>query len=102
MKHTPGPWKADIGTTFVAVHTKGNKKTVHINTNPEKGRDEAEANVHLIAAAPEMLEALGDARDALGHAIYSLKDDPSFVTSIAVKYAEEKVRAAIKKARGEQ
>jgi hypothetical protein len=49
-----------MGVTFIAVHTPGNKKTVHINTGPENGREEAEANARLIAAAPDLLAALTD------------------------------------------
>lgn len=63
MKHTKGPW-----------YTKGKSINIadqHIVYNEETGRDiaicygvgspgEAEANAHLIAAAPELLKALKD------------------------------------------
>lgn len=52
----------------------------------------------LFAAAPELLAALKDAQQALAHAIYRLKDDPSFATSIALKGAESRAIAAIAKA----
>lgn len=54
--HTPGPWFADasfvgsaaIDRFFVACNSK----------DLPGGRDEAEANARLIAAAPALLEAL--------------------------------------------
>ena len=60
--------------------------------------NEPEANACLIVAAPELLAALRDAQQALAHAIYKLKDDPSFSTSIALKGAEGRARNAIAKA----
>lgn len=55
----------------------------------------------LIAAAPELLDALRDAQQALAHAIYILKDDVTRTTSIALNRAEDKAQAAIAKATGE-
>jgi hypothetical protein len=49
--HTPGPW-------FSASYVVGSDKGTIANAyNPRLG-DEGEANARLIAAAPEMLEAL--------------------------------------------
>ncbi len=64
-KHTPGPWKArDCFTNGqpveYAIETRDAwLASVHI-TGPKNGFDceEAEANARLIAAAPELLEAL--------------------------------------------
>ena len=56
LKHTPGPWKIRCYT---------NTNTLYVS--PESGRivfeanesdEEGVANTHLIAAAPELLEAL--------------------------------------------
>ena len=65
--HTPGPWKID--TNKHALRNMG-KKTIVIGGKPEQitaeafadSLGEAEANAALIAAAPELLEALKEAR----------------------------------------
>ena len=60
MKHTPGPWVVDPavrqGFTVYAP-----KEGFIVGTQDEEGRYgaiESEANARLIAAAPELLEAL--------------------------------------------
>ena len=62
-KHTKGPWRAEIGPINSLIHTKDKSIacTYTANTTPE----EAEANARLIAAAPELLEALIQAHDLL-------------------------------------
>lgn len=62
-KHTPGPWRVD---PTLAVRAVGNGVRVarahyDIQVRGKEGREEfeyAQANANLIAAAPEMLEAL--------------------------------------------
>lgn len=57
-KHTPGPW-FENGVTVMT----GQTSLAHV-LNPYKGvvraRDRVEANARLMAAAPELLEALQD------------------------------------------
>jgi hypothetical protein len=59
MKHTPGPW----GCVYTSFHahdyrlTKPNGETLPINA-PCNDRSEQRANERLIAAAPDLLEAL--------------------------------------------
>ena len=55
--HTPGPWEAlhDIDANCVATITSG-WVVVPIGADPNKF--DAESDARLIAAAPEMLEAL--------------------------------------------
>lgn len=48
---TPGPWE-------VVKHNCDKQTTAYYINNSYHPRPEAEANAHLIAAAPEMLEAL--------------------------------------------
>lgn len=98
-KHTPGPWTAS--GTQVCTWTKENYTTnVPFTYDPplpapsrqwtEKLVSEAKANAHLIAAAPDMLEALESALLELKR----LDDDGS-------AYDRMKIRNAIAKAKGE-
>lgn len=72
-KHTPGPWMIDVGTRnqqfirasrangmrFIArMHPMGSRPAYHDGDETEEPTEEAKANARLIAAAPEMLEAL--------------------------------------------
>lgn len=52
VQHTPGPWKVDH--TMIRIHN--GLAICHVYC-PEEGSEMAH-NAHLIAAAPEMLEAL--------------------------------------------
>jgi len=52
MKHTPGPWKTRYGTIYSTVK-KGNGSDTYSKPVEIRG-----SNAALIAAAPEMLEAL--------------------------------------------
>ena len=54
-KHTPGPWEVH-GNNIVA--TKGNVDVAVICYSGEHFTGEDKANARLIAAAPELLEAL--------------------------------------------
>lgn len=81
VKHTPGPWHVGhLGSdrncqcrTVVDEGYAGGICTVHLGNGlpvGEGGNDapplkEAVANMHMIAAAPDLLEALKDARYAL-------------------------------------
>jgi len=56
----------------------------------------AEANAHLIAAAPEMLEALDDCRTAL-----DLYDQPPHISVANKQRALKRAQDAIRKAKGE-
>jgi hypothetical protein len=73
-KHTPGPWKLDRNSVLIPIA-------------PYEWADAyggSEANARLIAAAPDLLEALQDLCDTLGECGMT-----------------EKARAAITKAEGE-
>jgi len=107
--HTPAPWIAVTQGPFIA--TPDNKVIAKVVCMSNEGNVlncqtaspadyETIGNALLIAAAPELLEALEDAQQALAHALHRLKDDSSFSTSIALKGAEEKARHAINKAKG--
>lgn len=80
-KHTPGPWHpghlgsdgkcqcanvVDEGYAggICTIHV-GNGKPIGEGGNDAPPRDQAIANMHLIAAAPAMLEALVEAREQI-------------------------------------
>lgn len=93
-KHTPGPWS--VGeldeNQFVNVYAAdGYSVAIEV-----QGEDltEAEANAHLIAAAPELLEAC---ETALG-VLYPHFDDDRDRSPEA--FASNKILSAIAKARG--
>lgn len=95
-KHTPGPWQvfnAPDGRIFVETETP--QQQPHFSTiaqvDPGYGRyGPPEANAHLIAAAPDLYEALG----------YLLAErcEDRLCGSLDCNRA----RAALAKARGEQ
>lgn len=97
-KHTPGTWSdyyaklAPVGSVAVWSDQGGMVRRVALcGTHEGIDLDEAEANARLIAAAPDLLEALKElvayATDGLG----SLSDDWNVVKD---------ARAAIAKAEG--
>lgn len=111
-QHTPGPWIA--GTTFYGATDMGKPNVRHGDTSNvmcwlnisgayggNGGLDRANADARLIAAAPELLEALILCRSEL----FALKDGSvgGIPNSIAALIPErlELARAAIASATGE-
>lgn len=96
-KHTPGPWRVDTGqlvncgptSRYLYVSAHGKSLCNFLHDHPS---DSDVANFNLIAAAPELLEALKDARRYV--ADYAC-DNPNHPTLA-------KVDAAIAKAEGER
>ncbi len=88
-KHTPGPWQAEDTPDGICINGKGGTIAERITWR---------LNAALIAAAPEMLEALGEARDAF--ALIALWTDDED-TKADARSAHEAVCAAIAKATGE-
>jgi hypothetical protein len=67
LQHTSGPWKYTISKIHHR-HQISNSQGGQICLMWNRGKDITEANAHLIAAAPEMLEALiAGARAARNH-----------------------------------
>lgn len=90
-KHTPGPWGCVPGEFFSVYRYEGGEPTAVTKT---------EANAQLIAASPELLEALRDASQTLAwlaHGKCRGFSDGLLTASDAL----DKARAAIKKAEGE-
>ena len=89
-KHTPGPWKV-AEAEFIEGQDDCFK--FHIQMPPGKGCI-SKANCNVIAAAPDMLEALVD----LDEACWDFEDHAN---AWEMRVALKKARAAIAKAKGE-
>lgn len=58
-KHTPGPWTVEDRTERLAIFpTVGDAEIASITWEDDEDEDVALADAHLIAAAPDLLEAL--------------------------------------------
>jgi len=84
-QHTPGPWRASIYCIWGGI----NGDTYVAGTQTAIGADAQEANARLIAAAPELLEALEAVVACWNH------------HDVGKAYVEDLARAAIAKAKGE-
>lgn len=95
MSHTDGPWQADIGQTpfgehYATVWTQipnNDLRWIVAEAANSLGLDAMQSNAHLIAAAPELLEACKAALPEL--------------EEFAPGNAMDMVRDAIAKAKGE-
>jgi len=56
--HTPGPWARNISPKYPIYAEADNRKIAAILTGLGMSDEEAMANLKLVAAAPELLEAL--------------------------------------------
>lgn len=91
-RHTPGPWKAEAGGREPLV-LAGLTPVAQVFALGESIDDaaEEEANARLIAAAPDLLEALQDALSWIGKlSDWAGAEDPNI----------ERYRTAIAKAEG--
>lgn len=82
LKHTPGPWKYTVSKIHHR-HQISDSNGGQICLMWNRGKDITESNAHLIAAAPEMLEALIDV-----YRLYIDRDiccDNEFIKSIIEK-----------------
>ncbi|EMU8998621.1 hypothetical protein AAA733_001667 [Providencia rettgeri] len=112
FKHTPAPWLTDRNNThtgqIATVHGCENNSWVEIwSTNWPESESVQEANANLIAAAPELLEALQSIQQSLAKYIEVANNigveatADGFYLGHAID-VEEKARQAIAKALGQQ
>jgi hypothetical protein len=92
MKHTPGPWgcidTSNYAHDYRLTKPDGSTLPLHVEANDHS---EQRANARLIAAAPDLLEALKDMLDGHEDACTGYGEG-----------AADKARSAIAKATGEQ
>jgi hypothetical protein len=96
-KHTPGPWRAQLHEDFEGqwgVVSTCEIEWLIAEAAPHIDGDPDEANARLIAAAPELLEALQALRRICADTP-AVERNPRFVT------ANSAALAAIAKAKGE-
>ena len=98
-QYTPGPWARNVSPAwkYPIYEEKNHNKIAYIIKDVGIPETEQEANLNLIAAAPELLEALELLinMEVKGHALI---DRMQF--SDKGRAISDKVRAAIAKARG--
>ena len=93
-RHTPGPWEInERHGGVIYIEGVGNTVAICHDDGFDIDHAEAEANARLIAAAPQVLEALELADELIDQLIIDNTDN----------YVEEraKIRAAIAAAKGE-
>lgn len=92
-KHTPGPWRLrELNNSTLAVYGSGEYDIVFPKRNAPR-----DADARLIAAAPELLEALEEIMKC--EAAFST-DQLTFANNVIKKHVEI-AQAAIAKAKGE-
>lgn len=99
-KHTPGPWNDSPTINLCGCHHVG-LNIGFLATTSSKRYEEGLANARLIAAAPELLEALVKAVECGMVPTSSVKDGGASKHSQQVRCADM-IRAVIAKATGEQ
>ena len=84
-KFTPGPWKVrgQAGYTGHGVNDSTGRSVCSVPSNGNRNHEERNANVALLAAAPELLEALKMALDASMNCIDDHSWEDSAVSAIA-------------------
>ena len=99
--HTPGPWDVEPKGSRNFVDGAAGLAVAYLGWAGVRERSEIEANARLIAAAPELLEALAGCADALREA----GKDFARANKLAARpnlyeLHERNARAAIAKAKG--
>jgi hypothetical protein len=101
-KHTHKKWKVLFYnyTHFATINTDTLCRICTINVNDGTNKsapsfEEARANAHLIAAAPELLEALRGLHDTMRPHIMKMNIRRGFSEHVALAAADKAIREAI-------
>lgn len=100
IKHTPGPWNYD--RSGYSLYVNSGRELVTALSMDGKRLETSEANARLIAAAPDLLEALKEATSALEWRWERVANRAAPVHETAIQEAYNQARAAIAKATGEK
>lgn len=102
--HTKGPWMSSAGRALIFSPTHGNIAEVYApnSLNDVKTNEEAKANACLIAAAPELLEALEAMLVDYANTAACVREGCDCAGNEYPKAIARAARAAIAKARGEE
>lgn len=106
-KFTPGPWKRALNMSRSGTGKVRGKSISRVVDSAGgvvafmRPRKRQVANLLLIAAAPEMYEALKDLMSAMDDVIANGANIPDCIMYV-VGEAQEKAKMAMKKARGEE
>ncbi|HEJ9506375.1 TPA: hypothetical protein SMN05_000051 [Proteus mirabilis] len=87
FKHSPAPWVAVINTDLDlpgGLIKSGDKSIAH-TLQKATGAEQARANAHLIAAAPELLEQLIRLRNKIASYKPDDEDDLDIVDAVIAK-----------------
>jgi hypothetical protein len=91
-KHTPGPWRTDVRDPAFVNYDVRTDDTIICTMGIEMPTEEEAANARLIAAAPELLEAL----EKLEHTALFWKDMGVNISIDQLKQAREAIDKATK------
>jgi hypothetical protein len=115
IKHTPGPWYSKDGDITAykpsLIEGRGNRivriadyRSYEALQSKEVGYDEIKANARLIAAAPELLDALENVLDAFIHVPGDTEGNKARTTAARIIGSPNgllaRAREAIEKAKG--
>ena len=109
-KHTPGPWAAHFEEAYFVTGPDLGRVAMMMNLKGAHGLggrrtgDESAANARLIAAAPDLLEALQGLTQAINFRAAAVCGNDDSKVEFAVSEfwrAQDKALAAIAKATGE-
>lgn len=106
-KFTPGPWftSRPHGTIYIEARLRGTTLQEVASVGPTETANQQEANARLIAAAPELLEALSKMVDRITYYAELKSGEIPNIEDWAYTYNSGDMiaaRAAIAKATGEQ
>jgi len=95
-QHTPGPWVVLWGnyTHFATINKSITHRICAVDISDHKKAGEASANVKLMAAAPEMFEALQNLIKAASPMIHRLNIRKGFSEKIALNEAIKAIKKA--------